>query len=84
MGIGLPAFLVAPGEVAAFAGGANSVGYMVAFIGPFLGGWLWDVSGMSAFSLIPVAVASLVLVVLGALLPPMLRQRATLPVLQND
>jgi CP family cyanate transporter-like MFS transporter len=46
-----------------------TISYSIAFLGPLLGGSLWDLSHLPAFAFLPVAVASLVLIVLGAVLP---------------
>src|SRR5262249_45926509 len=61
--------LAPPGAVGALTGGSLLVMYAVAFWGPLAGGLLWDRFGQPGLVFLPVAVASLLLVVLGPLLP---------------
>jgi CP family cyanate transporter-like MFS transporter len=68
MNLGLPAVL-APGEVARFSGFMFTVGYGCAFFGPALGGFAWDLTGRSAFAILPMGIAALAIVALGASLP---------------
>jgi CP family cyanate transporter-like MFS transporter len=69
LGIALPPLLAAPHEVARLTGITLSLTYAVAFVGPFIGGALWDWFGLPALAFLPVLVAGLLLVVLGAFLP---------------
>lgn len=69
LGIALPPLLARPGEVARLTGITISLTYGVAFVGPFVGGWLWDLFHLPALAFLPVAIASILLVILGALLP---------------
>jgi CP family cyanate transporter-like MFS transporter len=69
LGIALPPLLAGPKEVARLTGITFSLTYCVAFVGPFIGGQLWDIFHRPAVAFLPVAVASITLMVLGALLP---------------
>ena len=70
LGIALPPLLAGPKEVARLTGITFSLTYCVAFVGPFIGGQLWDLFQLPAIAFLPVAVASITLMLLGALLPP--------------
>jgi CP family cyanate transporter-like MFS transporter len=69
LGLALPALLARPNKVARLAGATLSISYSTAFIGPFIGGGLWDLSGQPGMAFAPVAAASVVLVVAGVMLP---------------
>ena len=69
LGIALPPLLARPGEVGRLTGITVSLTYAVAFVGPFLGGALWDLFALPLVAFVPVIGASLILIVLGALLP---------------
>lgn len=69
LGIALPPLLALPDEVARLTGITVSLTYAVAFVGPFMGGELWDTSHIPAMAFLPVGVASLMLIILGMLLP---------------
>ncbi len=69
LGIALPPLLAKPGEVARLTGTTISLTYCVAFVGPLVGGQLWDLLHLPAVAFLPVAVASVALIILGALLP---------------
>jgi len=70
LGIALPPLLAKPEEVARLTGLTISLTYAVAFVGPLVGGQLWDLLHVPAVAFLPVAVASVTLIVLGILLPP--------------
>lgn len=70
LGIALPPLLATPDEVARLTGITISLTYGVAFGGPFIGGELWDIFHHPAMAFLPVALAGVMLIVLGALLPP--------------
>jgi CP family cyanate transporter-like MFS transporter len=70
LGIALPPLLAGPKEVARLTGITFSLTYCVAFVGPLIGGQLWDLFHLPAVAFLPVAVASITLMLLGALLPP--------------
>ncbi len=72
LNLGLPAVL-SPGEVARFSGFMFTVGYGCAFFGPALGGFAWDLTGRPAFAVLPMGVASVAIVALGASLPQVRR-----------
>ncbi len=69
LGIALPPLLAGPHEVARLSGIVLSLTYGVAFVGPLLGGALWDLFQLPPLAFLPVALASILLIVLGALLP---------------
>ncbi len=69
LGIALPPLLASPHEVGRLAGITLSLTYGVAFIGPFIGGALWDLFNVPALAFSPIVIASAMLIVLGALLP---------------
>lgn len=69
LGIALPPLLARSEEVARLTGITISLTYAVAFVGPFLGGELWDLLHLPAVAFLPVALAGVLLVILGALLP---------------
>jgi len=69
LGIALPPLLAKPQEVGRLTGITLSLTYGVAFIGPFIGGALWDLFNLPAMAFVPVVIASVMLIVLGALLP---------------
>ena len=69
LGLALPPLLARHDEVARLTGISFSLTYAVAFVGPFIGGELWDTFHLPAVAFVPVAVASVTLIVLGSLLP---------------
>lgn len=69
LGLALPALMASPARVARLAGATLSISYSTAFIGPFIGGGLWDLFGLPALAFAPVVVACVVLVVAGVMLP---------------
>jgi CP family cyanate transporter-like MFS transporter len=69
LGIALPPILAGPGEAARLTGITISLTYAVAFVGPLIGGQLWDLLHLPAVAFLPVAFASILLIVLGTLLP---------------
>lgn len=70
LGVALPPLLAKPEQVVRLTGITLSLTYGVAFIGPLIGGRLWDVFHLPIVAFLPVAVASVTLMLLGALLPP--------------
>ena len=62
--LALPPLLAAPEEVHRLSAGMMAVGYTLAFLVPFLGGALWDATGVPATAFVPAALGALV--VLGA------------------
>jgi CP family cyanate transporter-like MFS transporter len=62
--------MAGPERVARLTGVTLSLNYCVAFVGPFLGGELWDLFHLPFLAFLPVAIASLLLIILGVLLPP--------------
>ena len=69
LGIALPPLLASHDQVARLTGTTLSLTYGVAFVGPFIGGALWDLLHVPAVAFLPVAMASVTLIILGALLP---------------
>lgn len=69
LGIALPPLLARPHEVARLTGITISLTYAVAFVGPFVGGQLWDILHIPAMAFLPIGFASLMLIILGMLLP---------------
>jgi CP family cyanate transporter-like MFS transporter len=69
LGIALPPLLASHEQVARLTGTTLSLTYGVAFVGPFIGGALWDLLHLPAVAFLPVAMASVTLIILGALLP---------------
>lgn len=69
LGIALPPLLAGKSEVARLTGQTLMLSYGVAFLGPLLGGSLWDTFGLPWLAFMPVAGAAVILIVLGSLLP---------------
>jgi CP family cyanate transporter-like MFS transporter len=69
LGLALPPLLAREHEVAGYTGLLLTLGYMSAFLGPLIGGGLWDLSSIPALALLPVIVASTMQIVLGTVLP---------------
>jgi CP family cyanate transporter-like MFS transporter len=69
LGVALPPLLASPREVGRLAGITISLTYGVAFVGPFIGGALWDLFNVPALAFAPVLIASVMLIILGAFLP---------------
>ncbi len=69
LGIALPPLLAAPHEVGRLTGITLSLTYGVAFVGPFIGGALWDLFNVPALAFAPIVIACAMLIVLGAFLP---------------
>ncbi len=69
LGLALPPLLAGQDEVARLTGIMFSLIYGVAFVGPLLGGALWDFFRLPIMAFVPVAFASVTLILLGALLP---------------
>ncbi len=65
LGLTLPPLLAAAGDVHRLSAAMFSIGYTLAFVGPFFGGALWDTTGMAAAAFTPVAVAGLFVMVLA-------------------
>lgn len=69
LALALPALLAAPDKIARLTGATLSIGYSTAFIGPFIGGGLWDIFHVPALVFLPVFLASILLIFLGTFLP---------------
>lgn len=71
----LPALLVASDDVPRMSAGVFTIGYGVAMLISIIGGIAWDASGNPAFAFIPIAIATLP-VILFALLTDFSKRRA--------
>lgn len=71
----LPALLVASDDVPRMSAGVFTIGYGIAMLISIIGGIAWDASGNPAFAFIPIAIATLP-VILFALLTDFSRRRA--------
>ena len=69
LAIALPALYGHDGDVARLTGASLTISYSAAFIGPFIGGALWDLFQLPGLALAPVVVAALALIALPTLLP---------------
>ncbi len=69
LGLALPALLVKQEEVAKLTGTMLTIGYIFSFFGPFIGGWFHDLTHIPAIVFLPMAFASALVLVLGAVLP---------------
>jgi len=61
----LPPLVAKAGEVASMSAGAFTIGYSVAFVMSLLSGAIWDLTHVSATAFIPIALAVVILIVLG-------------------
>lgn len=69
LGLALPALLVRQEEVAKLTGTMLTIGYIFSFFGPFIGGWLHDLTHIPAIVFLPMVFASGLVLVLSATLP---------------
>ena len=69
LGFALPPLLAGDADVARVTAMTLTIGYGTAFLGPLLGGALWDLASEPALAFAPVAAAALMLIVLAARLP---------------
>ena len=69
LGIALPPLLASHDEVARLTGITLSLNYCVTFVGPLIGGQLWDLFRIPALAFLPVILASISLIVLSLFLP---------------
>jgi CP family cyanate transporter-like MFS transporter len=69
LAIALPALLAKQEQVAKWTGTMLTVGYLFSFLGPFIGGWLWDMTHIPAITFIPLVFAAGIILILGILLP---------------
>jgi len=80
LGLALPPLLARQDEVARLTGISFSLTYAVAFVGPFIGGELWDIFHLPAVAFVPVVAASILLILLGSFLP----SRATFGLIERQ
>lgn len=76
LSLALPPLLAPEQEVAGYTGLLLTLGYTSAFCGPFIGGGLWDLSGIPGLAFLPVIIASGAQILLGAFLPRAARETA--------
>ena len=69
LGTALPSLMGGREDVARLTGVTLGLGYTVAFVGPFLGGALLDLTHTPATAFAPVAAAGIITLALGATLP---------------
>ncbi len=69
LGLSLPALLAHGAGVARMSGTMLGVGYTLAFIGPFIGGALWDSTHIALTAFFPILLSAVLVIVSGALLP---------------
>jgi CP family cyanate transporter-like MFS transporter len=69
LAIALPPLLATREDVARLTGATLSLSYTIAFLGPFVGGALWDLFGVPQLAFAPVAVAGVAMILLAASLP---------------
>jgi CP family cyanate transporter-like MFS transporter len=68
--LALPPLLAAPEEVHRLAAGMMAIGYTLAFVVPFLGGALWDATGVPATAFVPAALGALLVLITAMALRP--------------
>lgn len=68
--LALPPLLAPPADVHRLAAGVLTISYIVTFIVPFLGGAVWDATGITAAAFLPGAAGALLVLVLAAALRP--------------
>jgi CP family cyanate transporter-like MFS transporter len=66
LNLALPPLLAPPEDVHRLSAGIFSISYTCAFVGPLIGGALWDASGISALSFLPVVVGAAIMCLLAA------------------
>ncbi|MGO8919656.1 MAG: CynX/NimT family MFS transporter [Stellaceae bacterium] len=68
--LALPPLLAPPAEVHRLSAGVLTISYSVTFVVPFLGGAVWDATGVTATAFLPGATGALLVLVLAAALRP--------------
>jgi CP family cyanate transporter-like MFS transporter len=76
LGLSLPPYLARGNAVAEVSGVMLSIGYLMAFVGPFLGGLLWDNTHIAITAFIPILVACLAVVGLATFMPDLRKDAA--------
>ena len=69
LGLSMPPFLAKGAAVAEVSGVMLGISYLMAFVGPFLGGLLWDATGIAISAFLPILAGCLLIVVLSAFMP---------------
>jgi MFS transporter, CP family, cyanate transporter len=75
--LALPPLLAAPGDVHRLSAGMLAIGYTLSFVVPFVGGALWDATGVPATAFLPGAIGAVMVLALGAMLRPADQRRGT-------
>jgi MFS transporter, CP family, cyanate transporter len=73
--LALPPLLAAPEDVHRLSAGMLAIGYTLTFVVPFIGGAVWDATGLPATAFLPGAVGATMVLSLGAMLGPADRHR---------
>ncbi len=76
LGLSLPPLLAHGRGVAQVSGIMMGLGYTIAFFGSFLGGMLWDATGIAITAFVPVLVACVAVTALSLLMPDIPAQSA--------
>ncbi len=74
LGMSLPPLLGRGHAVAQLSGMMLTISYTASFVGPFIGGVLWDNLHIPIFAFLPMLIAGIGVVVLGALMPTVGRE----------
>jgi CP family cyanate transporter-like MFS transporter len=69
LGLSLPSLVMQGRHVAAISGIVLTVSYTLAFVGPFLGGVLWDSTHVAQTAFAPILAGAAMVTALGALMP---------------
>lgn len=69
LGLSMPPFLASGKAVAEVSGMMLSISYLMAFVGPFLGGLLWDTTHIAITAFVPILLACIAIVFLSITMP---------------
>jgi CP family cyanate transporter-like MFS transporter len=69
LGFGLPALLSVPADTARLSAAMFTISYSEALVIAVLSGAAWDLSGSARFAFLPIAIATLPLLFVPALVP---------------
>jgi CP family cyanate transporter-like MFS transporter len=73
LGLSLPNYLTTGPEVARVSGIMLGISYTLAFVGPFLGGVLWDATHIDMTAFVPILLGGVAVLILGAFMPDLRR-----------
>jgi MFS transporter, CP family, cyanate transporter len=73
--LALPPLIAPAHDVHRISAGMLTISYTLAFIVPLLGGAVWDATAITATAFLPAAIGALLVLVLGATLPPVEERR---------